>query len=250
VGLILETSGGDVQPGVLRVLLAAASALEALGATVTPVSLPSFALGLPAYYIIAPAEASSNLARYDGLRYGALEQRESLKATMEATRAAGFGEEVKRRILTGTYTLSAGYVDAYYNRAQRVRELVRSEMVGALSGACDLFLSPTTPSTAYRLGEKLGDGGEDGGRGALEMYLGDLMTVNVNLAGLPALSLPFGFAPPAEQDVPGAAGGEMLPVGVQLIGKPFGEAELLRVAHVLEVTSPALGGPPGYDSPV
>jgi len=204
------------------------------------VQLPTFAAGLPAYYVLAPAEASSNLARYDGLRYGALEERGGLVSSMKATRSAGFGDEVKRRILTGTYVLSAGYTDAYYKRATAARAAVGREMAAALAG-CDVLISPVAPTTAYRLGEKLGGkGGDD----ALGMFLGDLMTVNVNLAGLPALSLPSGFAPPAE-------GGEAtLPVGVQLIGRRFGELELLRIAHALEVTRPAQEAPPGFASPV
>lgn len=235
VGLISQTAGEGVQPAVLAVLRGAAGALEALGARVLPITLPSYDAGLPAYYVIAPAEASSNLARYDGLRYGALQERPSLRGSMEATRAAGFGDEVKRRILMGTYVLSAGYVDAYYGRAERVRAAVAGEMTRALATECDLLLSPVAPSAAYARGAKAGD--------ALSMYLGDLMTVNVNLAGLPALSLPAGFAPPEE------GGDARLPVGVQLIGRRFGEAELLRVAHVLEVTRPRLDGPPGFPGP-
>ena len=239
IGLIAQTAGEGVQPGVLSALLAQAAHAESLGAEVVTVQLPTFGAGLPAYYVLAPAEASSNLARFDGLRYGALEERGGLVSSMKATRSAGFGDEVKRRILTGTYVLSAGYTDAYYKRTA-ARAAVAREMASALAG-CALLLSPVAPTTAYRLGEKLGGkGGED----ALGMFLGDLMTVNVNLAGLPALSLPAGFAPPAE-------GGEgRLPVGVQLIGRRFGELEMLRVAHVLEVTRPALDGPPGFASPV
>ena len=249
LGMITQTSGAGVQPGVLAVLQAAAKHAEALGAEVVPISLPSFHFGLPAYYIIAPAEASSNLARYDGLRYGALQPRATLSSTMSGTRAEGFGAEVKRRILMGTYTLSAGYIDAYYTRAQRVRALVRSEMASALA-TCDALLSPVAPTTPFRLGEKLA---ESGGReaDALAMFVGDQMTVNVNLAGLPALVLPGGFAAAPEDEAEGTgatAGG--LPVGVQLIGRAFGERELLRLGHVMEVTRDAMGMPAGWPSPV
>jgi len=189
VGLVRQTAGPGVQTGVLAALRAQAAALAALGANVEEADLPSFSAGLPAYYVIAPAEASSNLARYDGLRYGALTPRAGLRATMEATRAAGFGAEVKRRILTGTYVLSAGYTDAYYSRAEAVRGRVAAEMEAALT-EFDALLSPTAPSTAFARGERRDD--------PLSMYAGDMMTVNVNLAGLPALSLPAGFAPPAE----------------------------------------------------
>ena len=196
----------------------------------------AFALGLPAYYVIAPAEASSNLARYDGLRFGPQQAREGgVTATMAATRGALFGAEVKRRILMGTYALSAGYYDAYYARAQRVRTRVRAEMLAALADV-DALLTPAAPTAAFALGAKTAD--------PLSMYVGDLTTVNVNLAGLPAISLPWGLAPPPEAEAAGADAS--LPVGVQLIGRDFGEERLLALAHVAEVTAPPLGPPPGY----
>jgi len=227
VGLVRETASAGLQPGVADALRAFAAHATSLGAEIVDVSLPSFALGLPAYYVIAPAEASSNLARYDGLRFGPQEARATVGETMSATRGALFGDEVKRRILMGTYALSAGYQDAYYTRAQRVRTLIRSEMCAALAG-CDVLLTPAAPTTAYPLGSKTAD--------PLAMYAGDMTTVNVNLAGLPALALPWGLA-------------EALPVGVQLIGRDFGERELLRIAHACEVTAPPLGAPPGFEEP-
>lgn len=237
VGLVRETASAGLQGGVAEALRSFAAHAQALGAEVVDVSLPSFALGLPAYYVIAPAEASSNLARYDGLRFGPQEGRPTVAETMAATRGALFGDEVKRRILMGTYALSAGYQDAYYTRAQRVRTLIRAEMTAALVG-CDVLLTPAAPTTAYALGAKTAD--------PLEMYAGDMTTVNVNLAGLPALSLPWGLAPPPEA---GADVAPALPVGVQLIGRDFGERELLRIAHACEVTAPPLGAPPGFAGP-
>ena len=243
LGLVTETASAGVQPGVAAALRAFAAHAASLGAEIVDVSLPSFGLGLPAYYVIAPAEASSNLARYDGLRFGPQEARPTVSATMAATRGALFGDEVKRRILMGTYALSAGYYDAYYLRAQRVRTLIRREMTAALAG-CDALLTPAAPTTSYALGAKTAD--------PLSMYVGDLTTVNVNLAGLPAIALPWGLAPPPEAEAAGGAAAGVagrLPVGVQLIGRDFGEAALLRIAHVCEVTAPPLGAPPGYAGP-
>ena len=237
LGLVRETASAGLQPGVAEALRTFAAHVQSLGAEIVEVSLPSFALGLPAYYVIAPAEASSNLARYDGLRYGPQEVRGTAGETMAATRGALFGDEVKRRILMGTYALSAGYQDAYYTRAQRVRTLIRNEM-GAALASCDALLTPAAPTTAYALGAKTAD--------PLAMYAGDMTTVNVNLAGLPALALPWGLAPPPE----GAADATpALPVGVQLIGRDFGERQLLRIAHACEVTAPPLGAPPGFAGP-
>jgi aspartyl-tRNA(Asn)/glutamyl-tRNA(Gln) amidotransferase subunit A len=197
VGLIEETVGAGLGSDVSDVLQDSVRRLESLGATVAPVSFPSFRYGLSAYYVLALSEASSNLSRYDGIRYGAGRE--------------AFGPEVKRRILMGTYALSAGYYDAYYRRAQQVRTLVTREMESSLRGDFDLLLSPVAPHVAFKIGEKTRD--------PLEMYKGDLMTVNVNLSGLPAISVPAG--------VRGS-----LPVGIQLIGRPFDEATLLRVADV------------------
>jgi aspartyl-tRNA(Asn)/glutamyl-tRNA(Gln) amidotransferase subunit A len=187
--------------------------LKAAGAEIVDVSLPHTKYALPAYYIIAPAEASSNLARYDGVRYGARQQGVDIDDMYAQTRAAGFGDEVKRRVMVGTYALSAGYYDAYYVKALQVRRLIAEDFTKAYE-KCDVLLTPTTPSAAFELGKNVED--------PLEMYLNDVFTVTVNLAGLPGISVPAGL------DASG------LPLGLQLIGKAFGEEELLRTAAVLE----------------
>jgi aspartyl-tRNA(Asn)/glutamyl-tRNA(Gln) amidotransferase subunit A len=168
---------------------------------------------LPAYYIIAPAEASSNLARYDGVRFGLRVPGESLDEMYEATRAAGFGVEVKRRVLIGTYVLSAGYYDAYYLKAQKIRTLIAHDFAAAFK-SCDVILAPTAPSAAFAIGEKSDD--------PIAMYLNDVFTVPVNLAGLPGLSVPAGLS------------SDGLPLGLQVIGRAFDEATVLRVGEVLE----------------
>eukprot|EP00887_Chlorella_sp_A99_P000286 scaffold13.g286.t1 len=223
LGLIAETVGEGVDRGVGDAVAAAARRLEGLGAVVEEVSLPSFAYGLPAYYVIALSEASSNLSRYDGVRYGRrADGAEELREMYMRTRDEGLGAEVKRRILMGTYALSAGYYDAYYKRAQQVRTLIQREMSAALR-TYDALLCPTAPTPAYRLGDKVTD--------PLAMYKGDLMTVNQNLTGLPAVVLPCGLAAPADGDGDGAP---QLPVGLQMVGRPWGEADLLALAHVFE----------------
>src|SRR6202521_3018797 len=168
---------------------------------------------LPAYYIIAPAEASSNLARYDGVRFGLRVPGDSLEEMYELTRAAGFGPEVRRRVLIGTYVLSAGYYDAYYLKAQRVRTLIARDFEEAYRSV-DCILTPTTPSTAFAIGEKADD--------PIAMYLNDVFTVPANLTGLPGISVPAGLA------------GDGLPLGLQVIGRAFDEETMLRVAHVVE----------------
>eukprot|EP00268_Persea_americana_P003420 TRINITY_DN11037_c0_g1_i1.p1 TRINITY_DN11037_c0_g1~~TRINITY_DN11037_c0_g1_i1.p1 ORF type:complete len:558 (-),score=117.13 TRINITY_DN11037_c0_g1_i1:307-1980(-) len=218
VGIICETLGDGVDAGVISSIRAAASHFEELGSIVTEVSLPSFSLGLPAYYILASSESSSNLSRYDGIRYGNQVAADELNSLYKDSRAKGFGPEVKMRILMGTYALSAGYYDAYYKRAQQVRTLVQKGFKEAL-GENDILISPAAPSAAYKIGEKTND--------PLAMYAGDIMTVNVNLAGLPALVLPCGF-------VEGGSAG--LPVGLQMIGGAFDEAKLLKVGHIFERT--------------
>ncbi|OVA09029.1 Amidase [Macleaya cordata] len=218
VGIISETLGDGVDVPVASTIKAAASHLEELGCAVTEVSLPSFSLGLPAYYILASSESSSNLSRYDGVRYGNQVAAEELNSLYGDSRANGFGPEVKMRILMGTYALSAGYYDAYYKRAQQVRTLVQKSFKAALSEN-DILISPAAPSAAYKIGEKKND--------PLAMYAGDIMTVNVNLAGLPALVLPCGF-------VEGGPAG--LPIGLQMIGAQFDEGKLLRVGHIFEQT--------------
>jgi aspartyl-tRNA(Asn)/glutamyl-tRNA(Gln) amidotransferase subunit A len=187
--------------------------LKAAGASVHEISLPHTKYALPAYYIVAPAEASSNLARYDGVRYGLRVPGQDLIDTYESTRGEGFGAEVRRRILIGTYVLSAGYYDAYYLKAQKVRTLIKRDFDEAWKSV-DVILTPTTPTPAFGLGEKLGD--------PLAMYLEDIFTVTVNMAGLPGISVPAGLS------------SEGTPLGLQLIGKPFDEATLFRAAQTIE----------------
>jgi len=187
--------------------------MRAAGATIHDISLPHTKYALPAYYIVAPAECSSNLARYDGVRYGLRVPGKDLIDQYENTRAAGFGKEVKRRILIGTYVLSAGYYDAYYLKAQQVRTLIKRDFDEAWSKV-DVVLTPTTPSPAFGFGEKSGD--------PVAMYLEDIFTVTVNMAGLPGISVPAGLSSQAT------------PLGLQLIGKPFDEGTLFRTAQVIE----------------
>ncbi|WBT37333.1 Asp-tRNA(Asn)/Glu-tRNA(Gln) amidotransferase subunit GatA [Hyphomicrobium sp. DMF-1] len=187
--------------------------LKAAGATIHEISLPHTKYALPAYYIVAPAEASSNLARYDGVRYGLRVPGRDVIDTYENTRAAGFGKEVRRRILIGTYVLSAGYYDAYYLKAQKIRTLIKRDFDEAWSKV-DVVLTPTTPSPAFAFGEKTGD--------PIAMYLEDIFTVTVNMAGLPGLSVPAGLS------------SEGTPLGLQLIGKPFDEATLFQAAQAIE----------------
>jgi aspartyl-tRNA(Asn)/glutamyl-tRNA(Gln) amidotransferase subunit A len=191
------------------------------GAEIREISLPHTKYALPTYYIIAPAEASSNLARYDGVRYGhraKLAQGDGITEMYEKTRAEGFGAEVQRRIMTGTYVLSAGFYDAYYNRARRVRALIKRDFEQAFEGGVHAILAPATPSPAFGLGEQ-------GGSDPVEMYLNDVFTVTLNLAGLPGVSVPVGL------DQKG------LPMGLQLIGRPWEEAALLNHAYVLEAAA-------------
>jgi aspartyl-tRNA(Asn)/glutamyl-tRNA(Gln) amidotransferase subunit A len=187
--------------------------LKAAGAESVDISLPHPKYALPTYYIVAPAECSSNLARYDGVKYGLRVTGDSLDDMYKKTRAAGFGDEVKRRILIGTYVLSAGYYDAYYLKAQKIRTLIANDFKAAYE-KCDVILTPTTPSAAFNLGEKVSD--------PLAMYLNDVFTVPASLAGLPGISIPAGLS------------AEGLPLGLQLLGQAFGEEQLLNVADVLE----------------
>jgi aspartyl-tRNA(Asn)/glutamyl-tRNA(Gln) amidotransferase subunit A len=187
--------------------------LKSAGATIHDISLPHTKYALPAYYIVAPAECSSNLARYDGVRFGLRVPGRDVIDTYENTRAAGFGKEVKRRVLIGTYVLSAGYYDAYYLKAQRIRTLIKRDFDEAWAKV-DVVLTPTTPSPAFAFGEKTGD--------PIAMYLEDIFTVTVNMAGLPGIS------------VPGGLSSEGTPMGLQLIGKPFDEATLFQTAQVIE----------------
>lgn len=189
--------------------------LKELGAQIVDISLPYSKYAIAAYYIIAPAEASSNLARYDGVRYGHRAKKvTSLTELYEMSRSEGFGMEVKRRILMGTYVLSAGYFDAYYKKAQQVRTLIINDFKSAFDHCCDFIVMPVSPFTAFKLGEKLDD--------PLQMYLADVFTLPLNLAGLPGISVPC------------AKDSNKLPIGLQIIGKPFEEAALLQVAHAFE----------------
>ena len=213
LGIPREYFGTGIDPEVDRAVREAIATLRGLGAATEEVSLPTTDYGIAVYYVLAPAEASSNLARYDGVKYGLRVSGAKDLIEMESrTRAAGFGAEVKRRVMLGTYALSAGYYDAYYGRAQKVRTLVRRDLETALARV-DVLVAPTAPGVAFRLGEK-----ED----PLAMYLNDVFTVPSSLAGFPAVSLRCGFS---------AAG---LPIGLQLIGKALDEATLLRVAHAYE----------------
>jgi aspartyl-tRNA(Asn)/glutamyl-tRNA(Gln) amidotransferase subunit A len=213
LGLPREYFVEGMQPEVESAVRAAVDHLAGLGAIIEPVSLPHTEYAIATYYLIATAEASSNLARYDGVRYGLREPRPVLGEMYEATRARGFGAEVKRRIMLGTYALSAGYYDAYYLKAQQVRTLIRMDFQKVFD-TCDALVTPVSPTTAFRLGEKTAD--------PVTMYLSDIFTISVNLAGLPALALPCGA------DKAG------LPVGLQVIGRPFDEETVLRVGHAYE----------------
>src|SRR5437763_1809628 len=188
--------------------------LKAAGAELVEVSLPHTKYALPAYYIVAPAEASSNLARCDGVRYGLREQGRNVIEMYENTRAEGFGAEVRRRVMIGTYVLSAGYYDAYYIRAQKVRTLIKRDFEDCFNAGIDAMLTPATPSAAFAIGEK--------GSDPVEMYLNDVFTVTVNMAGLPGIAVPAGL------DARG------LPLGLQLIGRPFDEETLFSLGQVIE----------------
>jgi aspartyl-tRNA(Asn)/glutamyl-tRNA(Gln) amidotransferase subunit A len=204
-------SGMQIEVG--EAVRSAIRELEKHGAVIEEISLPHTEYAVAVYYIVATAEASSNLARYDGMRFGRRANGKDLIETYMISRDEGFGAEVKRRIMLGTYALSAGYYDAYYLKAQRVRTLISKDFDAAF-GRCDVIVTPTAPTTAFRLGEKTQD--------PLQMYLSDIYTISINLAGLPAISLPCGFD------------GEGMPIGLQIIGKHFDEATILRVADTYE----------------
>jgi aspartyl-tRNA(Asn)/glutamyl-tRNA(Gln) amidotransferase subunit A len=217
IGVPKEFFGAGMSDDVRAAVDAALATFRSLGATTVEVSLPRSGYAVPAYYVIAPAEASSNLSRFDGVRYGyRAPEYGDLNDMYAKTRAQGFGEEVKRRILIGTYVLSHGYYDAYYLQAQRVRRLIADDYQAAFA-QCDLILGPTTPTVAYGIGEKTDD--------PLSMYLGDIYTTSVNLAGLPGMSIPCGFG----------AGG--LPVGLQIVGNYFSEARMLGAAHQFQLAT-------------
>lgn len=212
IGVPAEYFADGLDPAVRAAVEAAVMDLEAAGARRVPISLPHSVYAVAVYYLVATAEASANLARYDGLRYGRAVPDDDLWARYARTRGEGFGLEVKRRIVLGTFALSAGYHDAYYGRATRVRRRIRADFDAALA-RCDVIVGPTSPTTAFRLGERTGD--------PLAMYLSDIYTIALNLAGYPGLSVPCGLA-----------GG--LPVGLQIMGRPWGEPTVLRVARVYE----------------
>ncbi len=210
IGLPKEYFSEGLNNDVAKVIETAVKEYEKLGAVIQEISLPNTALSVPVYYVIAPAECSSNLARYDGVRYGyRCKDPVDLEDLYKRSRSEGFGSEVKRRIMIGTYVLSAGYYDAYYLKAQKVRRLIRDDFTEAFKKV-DVILSPTTPTPAFKIGEKTSD--------PISMYLSDLYTIAAPLAGLPGISIPAGFV-------------NKLPVGMQLIGNLFGEAKLLNIAH-------------------
>jgi aspartyl-tRNA(Asn)/glutamyl-tRNA(Gln) amidotransferase subunit A len=213
IGVPKEYFVSGMQPEVEQAVRQAIRDLAAQSAIIEEISLPHTEYAVAVYYIVATAEASSNLARYDGMRFGHRAEAADLTDTYCISRDQGFGAEVKRRIMLGTYVLSAGYYDAYYLKAQRVRTLIKRDFDRAFND-CDLIVTPTAPTTAFKIGEKTQD--------PLQMYLSDIFTISVNLAGLPALSLPCGF------DAQG------MPIGLQIIGKPFDEATILRAGHAYE----------------
>jgi aspartyl-tRNA(Asn)/glutamyl-tRNA(Gln) amidotransferase subunit A len=199
--------------------------MKAAGAVIVEVSLPHTKYALPAYYIVAPAECSSNLARYDGVRFGLRVPGKDLIEMYQNTRGAGFGKEVRRRIMIGTYVLSAGYYDAYYKKAQQIRALIARDFKHAFE-TCDVLLTPTAPSAAFAAGEKMDD--------PVTMYLNDMFTIPASMAGLPGISVPAGLDK------------EGLPLGLQLIGRAFDEETMLRAAAALEKAAAFTARPPGY----
>ncbi len=218
IGLPKEYFPPELDPAVRRACDRAVRLMKELGAAVREVSLPHTPYAVPTYYVIAPAEASSNLARYDGVRYGPrFKGRLDLRGLYRSTRGQGFGPEVRRRVLVGTYVLSAGYYDAYYKRAQQMRALIAQDFRNAFDRGVDLLFTPTVPSPAFKAGEKLSD--------PIAMYMSDIFTVTANLAGLPAMSLPIGRI-------------KGLPIGGQLIGQAFLEDEMIEAAYALERVVP------------
>ena len=213
IGVPKEYFVSGMQLDVEQAVRNAIRELEKNGAIIEEISLPHTEYAVAVYYIVATAEASSNLARYDGMRFGHRADAKDLTETYRVSRDEGFGAEVKRRIMLGTYVLSAGYYDQYYLKAQRIRTLIKQDFDLAFND-CDVIITPTSPTTAFKIGEKIKD--------PLQMYLSDIYTISANLAGLPALSLPCGFD------------GDGMPIGLQIIGKPFDESTMLRVAHAYE----------------
>jgi aspartyl-tRNA(Asn)/glutamyl-tRNA(Gln) amidotransferase subunit A len=226
IGIPKEYFAEGLDPKIATTIETAIKEYEKLGAKIISVSLPNNNLSIPAYYIIAPAECSSNLARFDGVRYGyRCENPKNLEDLYKRSRGEGFGAEVKRRIMIGTYALSTGYYDAYYIKAQKIRRIIRDDSQQAFANV-DVIMGPTTPTTAFKIGEKTAD--------PISMYLSDIYTIAANLAGLPGISIPAGFA-------------DKLPVGLQIIGDYFAEAKLFNVAHQYQkVTNWHLEMPEGF----
>jgi aspartyl-tRNA(Asn)/glutamyl-tRNA(Gln) amidotransferase subunit A len=212
IGVAAEYSVAGMEPGVESAVATAIEDLEALGAEIVPVALPHTKYALATYYITAPAEASANLARFDGVRFGLRVDAPTIKEMYEQTRGQGFGSEVKRRIMLGTYALSSGYYDAYYVKAQKVRTLIKQDFDRAFERV-DVIVAPTSPTTAFRIGDRTED--------PYQMYLADVFTIPANMAGIPGISLPCGFS-------------NEMPVGLQFLGQAFDEATLLGVAHAYE----------------
>ena len=223
IGLPKEYMIGGLDPEVKAAVDAAVKQLQSLGATVEEISLPHTEYAAATYYIIAPAEASANLARFDGIRYCARVDGADPIELYSKTRGAGFGPEVKRRIILGTYVLSSGYYDAYYLRAQKVRTLIRQDFLKAFEKV-DAIVTPTSPTAAFKIGEKSDD--------PLQMYLSDVFTISCNLAGICGISLPCGFTGNSQRSTLNAQ--PRLPIGLQLLGKPFGEETMLKIAHAYE----------------
>jgi aspartyl-tRNA(Asn)/glutamyl-tRNA(Gln) amidotransferase subunit A len=215
----LASEAEGIEPGVREVFERTVGLIEELGGSVSETELPHAPHGISAYYVLAPAEASSNLARFDGVRYGMRIEAEDLTELYEETRAAGFGPEVKRRIMLGTYALSSGYYEAYYGRAQRVRTKIAEDFSKAFE-SFDFVVTPTSPTVAFELGARTGD--------PLAMYLSDYCTVPMPLAGIPAISIPAGLAMPE-------GGQKELPVGFQIAGPAFSDSAMLDAAHALEL---------------
>ncbi|MBP8626751.1 MAG: Asp-tRNA(Asn)/Glu-tRNA(Gln) amidotransferase subunit GatA [Syntrophorhabdaceae bacterium] len=213
IGIPKEYAVKGIEPDVYRSVSEALSIFEKNGASVVDISLPHTEYAVATYYIISPAEASSNLARYDGVKYGLRVEGKDIIDMYKKTRFAGFGREVKRRIILGTYVLSSGYYDAYYRKASQVRTLIRRDFEEAFK-VCDVIVTPVSPTTAFRIGEKADD--------PLQMYLSDIFTIPINLAGLPAISVPCGFD------------SSNLPIGLQIIGRPLDESKILQAAYVIE----------------
>ncbi|MGO9944630.1 MAG: amidase family protein, partial [Rhodoblastus sp.] len=227
IGIPREYRLDGMSPEIIALWEQGIAWLREAGAEIRDISLPHTRHALPAYYIVAPAEASSNLARYDGVRYGLRKTGKDISDLYEKTRAEGFGKEVRRRIMIGTYVLSAGYYDAYYLRAQKIRTLIKRDFDLAYADGVDAILTPATPSPAFALGEK-------GSADPVEMYLNDVFTVTVNMAGLPGLV------------VPGGLSADGLPLGLQLIGRPFEEETLFSLGQALEDAAPKIGLPESW----